>query len=140
MKKFDVNNFAVDKVVSFRFCWRCPSCDGEYELVENERNILSAPHFCPHCNFDMHKHKQEKALKRQKEIECNEYCQLRYDLIGAYECGVKLHPQEQMKLLGYKLIDSIPQSIADCWWFTVDRFIEPLPEYLHKMKYTIGEP
>ena len=140
MNKFDVNDFVVDKITSFRFCWRCPSCNEEYELIKDEHNVLTDPHFCPHCNYDLHKYRYEEALKKQKEIECNEHCQLRYDLIGADECGVRIHPQEQMKYLGYKLIDSIPQSIADCWWFTVDRFIEPLPEYLHKIKYTIGEP
>ena len=140
MNKFDINNFAVDKVVSFTLCGICPSCDAGYDLIKDEHNVLTTPHFCPYCHYDLHKYRNEKALKRQKEIENNKYCQLYYDVIGAYECGVKLHPQEQMKKLGYELIDSIPQMIADCWWFTVDRFIEPLPEYLSKMKYTIGEP
>ena len=136
----DRNNFVVDKVVTFRICGSCPSCKSGYDFVKDESGMLTGPDICPHCGFDIHKYEQEEALKRQKEIECNEHCQLRYDVIGAYYCGVKLHPQEQMESLGYKLIDSIPQSIADCWWFTVDRFIEPLPEYLHKIKYTIGQP
>ena len=142
MNQLDRNNLVVDKIVSLRFYGICPYCNGEYEAVEdeNDRHLLTSPHFCPHCNFDIHKHRQEKAIKRQQEIENNKYCQLYYDVIGADECGVKLHPQEQMKKLGYELIDSIPHMIADCWWFTVDRFIEPLPEYLSKMKYTIGEP
>lgn len=71
----------------------------------------------------------------------NQYCQLSYDLITAgMECDIHEHPQEQMKKLGYTIIDAIPQSIADCWWFTVDKFIEPLPPYLRKIKYNIGEP
>ena len=135
MNKFDINNFVIDKVVSFRFCRKCPSCNEEYELIRDEYNVLTDPHFCHYCNYDFHKHKYAKALEKLKETEC----QLRYDLISADNCGIRLHPQEQMKHLGYKLIDSIPQSISDCWWFTVDKLIEPLPEYLQKMKYTIGE-
>lgn len=55
---------------------------------------------------------------------------LRYDLIGADMCGVKGHPQEVMYQLGYECTDSEPVPIADCWLFTVDEVIEPLPEYL----------
>ena len=141
MEKTNLNNFVIDKVVNFRICGKCLSCNEYYDLVkEDTTGICTSPHFCPHCGFDIRKYEHEEALKRQKEIECNEHCQLRYDVIEAHYCGVKLHPQEQMKSLGYELIDSIPQSIADCWWFTVDRFIEPLPKYLHKIKYTIGKP
>lgn len=139
MSDFDKENFVINKVVSFRFVLDCPSCNKTYDLI-NESGMFVSPHFCPHCGFDIHEHEEEKRLQRQKEIENNEHCQLRYDIIGADYCGVKLHPCEQMLSLGYKLIDSIPQSIADCWWFTVDKFIEPLPSYLHKIKYTIGQP
>ena len=66
----------------------------------------------------------------------NKYCQLRYDVITAQlSCGIKEHPEIQMKKLGYKVIGSVPQSIADCWWFTVENFIEPLPKYLSKINY-----
>lgn len=35
--------------------------------------------------------------------------QLSYDLITAgMECDIHEHPQEQMKKLGYKIIDAIP--------------------------------
>lgn len=64
-----------------------------------------------------------------------EYKQLRYDLRGASEAGVKGHPQKVMKELGYKVIDCVPQSVSDSWWFTVEEFIEPLPCYLTKMEY-----
>lgn len=47
----------------------------------------------------------------------------------------------EMRKLGYKLIDSVLRSIADGWEFTVDKFIEPLPKYLSKIRYEIeGEP
>lgn len=62
------------------------------------------------------------------------YNQLRYCLITASINGVNEHPQTQMKNLGYKVLGGVPQSIADCWWFTVEEFIEPLPPYLTKME------
>ena len=81
---------------------------------------------------------------RQDEIEYERYiaenplCQLWYDVIGAdIECGIKQHPQKQMRELGYTILDATPQSIADGWEFTVDKFIEPLPPYLRKIRYDI---
>ncbi len=64
-----------------------------------------------------------------------EYKQLCYNLHEAFDCGVSGHPQIKMKELGYKVIASVPQSIYESWWFTVEDFIEPLPPYLTKMKY-----
>lgn len=57
---------------------------------------------------------------------------LRYDLIGAtIKHNIKKHPQLQMvEVLGYGVIASIPCPIADCWIFTVEEIIEPLPGYL----------
>lgn len=63
------------------------------------------------------------------------YKQLEYDLREANECGINDHPQLQMKRLGYKVIGAVAQSLYDCWWFTVEDFIEPLPPYLTKTKY-----
>lgn len=59
---------------------------------------------------------------------------LRYDVIGSSYAGIDEHPQTQMKNLGFKLIHSVPQSIADCWWFCVEDYdnIE-LPNYIHPM-------
>lgn len=65
----------------------------------------------------------------------NKHKQLRYCVITAHYDGIDIHPQEQMKKLGYKVIASVPQSVADCWWFTVEDFIEPLPKYLAKIEY-----
>lgn len=56
--------------------------------------------------------------------------ELRFDLITAYNCEVKEHPQKVMKELGYDLIKSEPVPIGDCWIFTVEKVIEPLPKYL----------
>lgn len=61
--------------------------------------------------------------------------QIKYDLIDAYHCGIKQHPQDQMEDLGYEVVAAVPQSIGDCWWFTVKDFIEPLPGYLRKIYY-----
>ena len=65
-----------------------------------------------------------------------EYKQLHYDIITAsLDCGINEHPQLQMKKLGYNVIGGVPQSLGDCWWFTVEEFIEPFPPYLRKMNY-----
>jgi hypothetical protein len=62
--------------------------------------------------------------------------QLRYDMMTAnFNCGVYQHPQKQMMDLGYNIIAAVAQSIGDQWWFTVEDYIEPLPEYLSKMEY-----
>lgn len=59
----------------------------------------------------------------------------RYDMIGAdLDYGIKLHPQEDMMRLGYKLVKSEPVPIADCWWFRTENEIENTPGYLHKMR------
>ena len=63
------------------------------------------------------------------------YNQLKYDAKTAIECGVPFHPQQTMWAMGYKLLGSVPQSLYDCWWFTVEDFIEPLPPFLTKMEY-----
>ena len=65
----------------------------------------------------------------------NEYKQLRYSLQEAYEYGAKEHPQKQMKLLGYEVLDAVPQSAYGSWWFTVKEIIEPLPPYLNLITY-----
>ena len=64
-----------------------------------------------------------------------EYKQLSYDMITAIEHKINEHPQKQMEKLGYKVIGAVAQSLYDCWWFTVEDFIEPLPPYLKKIKY-----
>lgn len=55
---------------------------------------------------------------------------LRLDLIGLYQAGITLHPQEYMKSLGYKYTNSQPEPIGDCWFFEVDEIKEPLPPAL----------
>ena len=57
----------------------------------------------------------------------------RYDVIGAYMKGIKDHPQEQMKKLGYEVIKSEPVIIADCWWFRVKNKFRIKPSYLRDM-------
>lgn len=76
----------------------------------------------------------------QQWIDENSKCQLWYDIDTAIlNCGITEHPMKQMKLLGYTIIDAVPESIADGWRFTVDKFIEPLPKYLRKIKYNIND-
>ena len=58
----------------------------------------------------------------------------RYDMIGAFlEHNIQMHPQEDMKRLGFKLLKSEPVSIADCWWFRVENEIENVPDYLDEL-------
>lgn len=57
--------------------------------------------------------------------------QLRYNMWGS----PNEHPQTQMNKLGYNVIGSVPQSIGDQWWFTVEEIIYPLPKYLSEMQY-----
>lgn len=56
-------------------------------------------------------------------------------MITAVDCGVRDHPIQNMKAIGYNIIACVPQAIGDCWWFTVEDFIYPLPKYLSKMSY-----
>ena len=58
----------------------------------------------------------------------------RYDVLTAdIDCHIQKHPQEQMVLLGAKVLKSEPVPIADCWWFRVEDEISPLPEYLSEL-------
>ena len=65
--------------------------------------------------------------------------QLRYWLQSADELGIHEHPIKQMEKLGYKILHGVPQTIGDQWWFTVDRRIDPLPEYLEVMEYDLKD-
>lgn len=81
------------------------------------------------------KFRNHKTAKDFLMSEYKEYKQLCYDLYKSYDCGVSEHPQTQMDKLGYKVIGAVAQSLYDCWWFTVEDYIEPLPPYLTKMQY-----
>ena len=61
--------------------------------------------------------------------------QVIYKMNQANDCGITEHPQKQMRLLGYKVIAAVAQSLGDCWWFTVEDYIEPFPPYIAKMEY-----
>lgn len=74
-------------------------------------------------------------VKRQVKTVKYDLKQLRYDIRLAGNLGIHEHPQKQMQKLGYKVIDCVPQSLYDCWWFTVESIIEPLPEYLTEISY-----
>lgn len=41
-----------------------------------------------------------------------------------------VHPVTKMKELDFNIIEAIPQTVGDQWWFTVETLVEPLPEYL----------
>ena len=61
--------------------------------------------------------------------------QVIYKMNQAIDCGITEHPQKQMRILGYKVIAAVAQSLGDCWWFTVEDYIEPFPPYIAKMEY-----
>lgn len=56
----------------------------------------------------------------------------RYDLISAYLDGVKEHPQAVMEKLG-KVIKCESCPIADCWFFRMEKEIDPLPSFLEEL-------
>lgn len=60
---------------------------------------------------------------------------LRYDIITAHlKCGVTGHPQKVMQDMGITYGSSIPQSIADQWWFIDCQGVpDALPEYLTQL-------
>ena len=65
----------------------------------------------------------------------NKYVQLSYCYRTAGEMGVRGHANQQMIKLGYNVIAGVPQSMGDCYWYTVEKLIEPLPEYLRVIEY-----
>lgn len=66
----------------------------------------------------------------------NEYKQVCYHYETAIrecnECGNAL---DVMQRLGFKIIASVPQSMTDCIWFTVEDYIDDMPYYINKMQY-----
>jgi len=54
-----------------------------------------------------------------------------YDLQGAFVCGLRCHPQKAIQatalMLDAKVLDAIPQSIADSWWVWLE-FRGPVPD------------
>lgn len=87
------------------------------------------------CKLIIRQFDSDTALVLESEEYLSKYKQISYDLRTAFECGINEHPQRQMAKLGYKVMGAVSQSMYDCWWFTVEDFIEPLPPYLKKIKY-----
>ncbi|RTL47240.1 MAG: hypothetical protein EKK39_14825 [Sphingobacteriales bacterium] len=60
---------------------------------------------------------------------------IRYDLIGAYKAGVKIHPQRDVERLGMKVIcyEGIP--IADCIMMKVDDVPKNIPFYIELVAF-----
>lgn len=60
----------------------------------------------------------------------------KYDLIDSdIKYGVKKHPQEQMKELGFIVVKSQPFTIGDCWIFETTNKPKNLPGYLREIKH-----
>ena len=60
---FNSDNFIIDKINTIKFYSKCPRCNEKYELVENEHSVLTSPHFCPNCGFDIRKYNEETKLQ-----------------------------------------------------------------------------
>lgn len=101
--------------------------ESEIELLiqEDKRKQYLPHHKSLLGNDDLEFLNREKIKRNQLNFSASEY----------WDAGGKLHPQEQMRKLGYKVIGAVPQSMYDSWWFTVEDFIEPLPPYLSKIEY-----
>jgi len=60
---------------------------------------------------------------------------LKYDLFGAYETGVVIHPCEDMSRLGVYYYRGVPESLFDCWLFLVREWPSvELPKYITKIE------
>lgn len=46
-----------------------------------------------------------------------------------------LHPQEQLRKDGMKELKSEPITIADCWFFEVEKLADPLPPWYKMSGY-----
>ena len=79
--KFDSNNFIVDEIYTIRFFGKCPSCHEEYDSVEDEHGVITSPHFCPNCGFDIHKYNEETKLQSPwKHVTKDEF----YEFVNSY--------------------------------------------------------
>lgn len=59
---------------------------------------------------------------------------LRYDLIGSYESGIKIHPQTDVESKGMIITDYHGVSVADCIIITVEEVVGDLPDYMEVIK------
>ena len=64
--------------------------------------------------------------------------QLYYDMIGCWEAGASGHPQQVMKDLGFQVIHAVPQTLGNCWWFTVEDYDFELPPYIKEFSYPLN--
>lgn len=64
---------------------------------------------------------------------------LMYDIIQASMDGATLHPQDQMKALGFEVEYAVPQSFGDCWWFLVKDYDFELPSYLKELGWPASD-
>lgn len=55
---------------------------------------------------------------------------IRYDMIGAANSGVKIHPQEDMENRNITYSKAEAYSIADCWVFWDCKYTGELPAYM----------
>lgn len=63
---------------------------------------------------------------------------IKYYLPEAYECGIKLHPQKQMELLGCKVLKYEGVEIGNCIFMQVKNLPENLPPYIELSDWDFG--
>lgn len=62
---------------------------------------------------------------------------IRYNVTGASKSGVTLHPQEDAKRLGMKVLAFEGVPIADCVFMEVENLPEQLPPYIEVSDFKI---
>jgi len=62
---------------------------------------------------------------------------IRYDLIGAYNAGVRTHPQKDVESLGCKVFGYEGVPIADCIFMEVDTLPDNLPKWIEVSNFKI---
>ena len=79
--KFDSNNFIADENYTISFFGECPSCHEVYNLIEDEHGVITSPHFCPNCGFDIHKYNEEtKTQSPWRRVTKDEF----YEFVNSY--------------------------------------------------------
>ena len=62
---------------------------------------------------------------------------IRYDWITAYQNGIKIHPQMDIKNLGCKVFAYEAIGIGDCSFMEIDKLPNPLPKYIRLSDHKI---
>lgn len=64
---------------------------------------------------------------------------LRYYLRSADENGHSGHPQIEMEKMGFKVLGAIPETIADLWFFEVEKPDFDIPKWIDVMTDSVKD-